>query len=99
MNLLKQWVRPPIHNCLRNKNSRKEKWCKCNQLPPFTRAIALKFYIKNLSASLDQTLKRIDPVEDFVPNTINSIIDYNNGGRVRVEPHEDLNFIEYTVSF
>ena len=49
----------------------------CNQLPPFTRAIALKFYIKNLSASLDQTLKRIDPVEDFVPNTLNIISDYN----------------------
>ena len=31
----------------------------------------LKFYVKNLSASLDQTLKIVDPVEDFLPNTIN----------------------------
>ena len=56
-----------------------------NQLPPLTRAITLKFYIKNLSASLDQTLKRIDPVEDFVPNTLNIISDYNQGSNLQVE--------------
>ena len=42
-----------------------EKWCKCNQLPSFTHAIPLKFYVKNMSASLDQTLKRIDLVDDL----------------------------------
>ena len=31
----------------------------------------LKFYVKNPSASLDQTLRIVDPVEDFLPNTIN----------------------------
>ena len=34
------------------------------------------------------------PGEGFLPNTINSIIDYNQGGNLQVEPYEDWNFIK-----
>ena len=68
----KLFYRLPIHNSFRNKNSRIEIWVFIiTSFHLLLESTYLKFYVKNLSASLDQTLKIVDPVEDFLPYTIN----------------------------
>ena len=59
-------------NSFRNKNSKIE--ISVLIITSFHLLLALKylkFYIKNLSASLDETSKMVDSVEDFLPKTIN----------------------------